>query len=282
MAEGSELLLRGLRHGYPTAGGWLEVFAGFELSVRRGELLSLIGPSGCGKTTLLHLWSGLAAASGGAFERPTATSALVFQRPCLLPWLSVSANAAFGLRAAGMVAKEADKRARALLAQLGLGRHFEDYPHQLSTGMAQRVNLARALLVEPELLLLDEPFAALDVITRRQLHDQLLHQWQRRGCTMVLVSHALDEVAYLSDRVVVLSDKPCRPLTTIEVNLARPRAADATAKLQLLEIVDQLELALGLKRGASAGRLQTVGLSRPPGSRASMEEEHRVDVPRRR
>ena len=229
------------------ASGPLRVLDQVSVEVERGAFVSLIGPSGCGKSTFLYILAGLCKPTSGRV-RPSADvlrAALVFQRPTLLPWRTVLDNALFGLECRGPITPAQRAAACELLASMALGAHLSDHPHQLSEGMKQRVNLARALLVAPDVLLLDEPFAALDVITRRQLQDELLARCRARGVTAVLVSHSLEEVAYLSDRVVVLSDKPTRVLGVRDIDQPHPRAAGAAARLQLMQTVEALAALLG-------------------------------------
>ncbi len=246
-----EVLLRarGLRAGYAARGGRLEVLGGVDLEVRRGELLAIVGPSGCGKSTLLSLLAGLMAPGAGAIERGGARVATVFQRPTLLPWRTVLSNVTFGLECRGPVGAAERAQAAALLERLGLGAHLEDRPHALSEGMKQRVNLARALAVAPDVLLMDEPFAALDALTRRGLQDDLLARWGQGGLTVVLVSHDLAEVAYLADRAVGLSEKPATIIGEQAVTLPRPRGTDAAGRLALFEVAEALERRLIRGRG---------------------------------
>lgn len=234
------LALRELRVSYPRRKAPpLEVLGGIDLEVQRGEILALVGTSGCGKTTLLNVLTGLLEPSSGSVEgtRGPSSLALVFQRPHLLPWRSALANAAFGLECRGATREAREDQAAQLLTRMGLGDHLADYPHQLSEGMKQRVNLARALLTEPEVLLLDEPFAALDVKTRRDLQRDLLELWAERQLTIVLVSHALDDVVSLADRVGILSPKPARvrELTTIDLPRPRARSPELQARVAALE-----------------------------------------------
>ena len=223
------------------AQGILTVLDGITLAVAKGEFFSLIGPSGCGKTTLLRVLNGLIEPSAGHITRPAATMAMVFQKPTLMPWRTVIDNAIFGLECRGRVGTSARTAAAELLERMRLGDHLHDYAHELSEGMKQRVNLARALLVAPDILLLDEPFAALDVMTRRALQDDLIELWQERHLTIVLVSHSLEEVCYLSDRVGVLSDKPTRLIDMVAIDLPRPRCQDPEATLAMLQRVQELE-----------------------------------------
>jgi len=227
---------------YPRTNSRLRVLDGITLEVRRGELLSLIGPSGCGKTTFLHTLAGLCRPTSGRIDAGGRElgAAMVFQRPTLLPWRSVLDNALFALECRGPIDRAQRAAARAMLESMGLGAHVGDHPHVLSEGMKQRVNLARALLVRPKLLLLDEPFAALDVMTRRQLQDDLRQRCQADGITVVLVSHSLEDVAYLSDRVGVLGHKPTKLVGLRDIDLPHPRARGAEARLALMQIVESL------------------------------------------
>lgn len=206
--------------------GDTEVLRGVDLEVNGGEILALIGPSGCGKTSLLHVVMGLLAPTAGRVE-VDGTRAMVFQKPQLLPWSSVVDNAAFGLACRGVARGQARARAEAMLAGMGLGDVVERRPHELSEGMQQRVNLARALLVEPEVLLMDEPYAALDVMTRERLWAELLAICEERSLTVLFASHDVEEVVVLADRVAVLGNEPTRVVAIEEVGLPRPRARGA-------------------------------------------------------
>ena len=224
---------------FPSSTGVLRVFDSLSLEVHEGEFFSLVGPSGCGKTSLLHVLAGLCKPAQGTVSL-TKRAALVFQRPTLLPWRCTLDNALFGLECRDRITEELRAKATELLTSMGLGEHLGDYPHQLSEGMKQRVNLARALLLDPEVLLLDEPFAALDLMTRRQLQDELLTRCRAQKITAVLVSHSLEDVAYLSDRVGVLTAKPTRLVDIQEISLPHPRARGAKARLALMEAAEAL------------------------------------------
>jgi len=213
------------------------------LDVAPGEIVSLVGPSGCGKSTLLRLLAGLDHPDGGALRvngravsRPDRAVGFVFQEPRLLPWLTVEQKVAFGLdpTAASTRALVAD-----LLAQVQLGEAAALYPRQLSGGMAQRVSLARALATRPAVLLLDEPFSAVDAFTRMHLQELLLALWARTRSTMVVVTHEIDEALYLGDRVAVLSERPARVTEVLSVAAERPRDRRdprlATLRVHLLE-----------------------------------------------
>jgi len=232
--------LKGLSKRFPdAAGGELNVLDGIDLDVREGEFLSIIGPSGCGKSTLLHILCGLDSATEGAMEVDEDRLAFVFQRPLLLPWRDVLDNVTFAMECRGHKRKAVREDAREVLNKMGLADYLHFKPHDLSRGMCQRVDLARALLLQPKILLMDEPFASLDVETRTAMHRELLLRWKEQGFTVVFVSHALEEVVFLSDRVVFLSDKPSRINKIVDIDLPRPRAVDAEGKVALVRMVDQ-------------------------------------------
>lgn len=210
------------------------------LAVRDGEFLCIVGPSGCGKSTLLSLVAG--------FERPTAGEVrvggavvtgpgpdriVVFQEPALFPWLNVLANVEFGLRLAGVGRRERRERARRYLELVGLGRFERAFVHELSGGMKQRVQLARSLALEPRILLMDEPFAALDAQTRDVLQEELQAIWMRTGTTILFVTHNVREAVLLADRVIVMAASPGRIAREIEVTLEHPRNPDAHAVVDL-------------------------------------------------
>jgi len=201
------------------------------LRVADGEFLSLLGPSGCGKTTLLRILQGLTPADAGWAQvggrpvtRPSPNVGFVFQADSLWPWRDVLRNVTFGLEVQGRPRADAEATAHELLRLVGLDG-FERYlPHQLSGGMRQRVNLARALAIDPEVILMDEPFAALDAQTREVMQLELLRIWSARRKTVVFVTHQIDEAVFLSDRVVVMSARPGRVRETVPVEFPRPRA----------------------------------------------------------
>ncbi len=204
-------------------------------SVRPGEFVSIVGPSGCGKTTLLKIIAGLIRPDQGVVEigglpinGPGPERAMVFQDFALMPWATVLRNAAFGLEVRRVPRKEREEIARGVLAKVGLSGFENYYPHQLSGGMQQRVGLARALAVNPQILLMDEPFASVDEQTRRILQDDLLKVWADERKTVVFVTHSMDEAIYLSDRVFVLCPRPGRLIRVLDVNLPRPRSSKET------------------------------------------------------
>jgi len=194
------------------------------LRVRSGEIVAVVGPSGCGKTTLLELVCGLVAPDAGTVESQAA--ALMAQRDLLLPWAGAADNAALALRVAGVDRRAARERASALLVDFGLGGFERARPHELSGGMRQRVAFARTLLAGRPVLCLDEPFAALDALTRLQMQDWLAATLHADPRTVVLVTHDVEEAVVLADRVVVLSQRPGRVLATLDVAAPRPRRRD--------------------------------------------------------
>lgn len=204
-----------------------QALAGLDLEVGEREFLSLLGPSGCGKSTALRLIAGLAAptagtiawSDGGALRSPGEIG-FVFQEPTLMPWASAFDNVRLPLRLAGRGEAEVREEVMAVLARVGLADFARAYPRELSGGMRMRVSIARALVTRPELLLLDEPFAALDEITRGRLDDDLLDLWRENGLTVVFVTHSVYEAVYLSTRVAVLAGRPGRVADAIDVDAA--------------------------------------------------------------
>src|SRR3954467_12389070 len=222
------------------------------LGMAPGELTSLVGPSGCGKSTLLRLIAGLDAPDAGelavgseSITGPNAERGLVFQDPNLFPWLTVRRNIETGLVARGVLR---DKRHEVdeFMRLVGLESFADAYPHHLSGGMAQRVALARALINHPKVLLLDEPLGALDAFTRMRMQDEVLRLWQARRTTMLLVTHDIDEAIYMSDRIVIMTQRPGRIERIIPITLPRPRHRNSPEFLQLRgEILELLHFAGG-------------------------------------
>jgi NitT/TauT family transport system ATP-binding protein len=200
---------------------------GVDLAVEAGSFVSLLGPSGCGKSTLLRIIAGLVPPSEGRVVRHDAADAgsigFVFQEPTLMPWANVWENVYLPLRLAGADRRAAAGPIEAMLAAVGLGGFERVYPRELSGGMRMRVSIARALVTEPRLLLLDEPFAALDEITRFKLNEDLLRLWQERRCTVLFVTHSVFESVFLSNRIVILKPRPGRVAADVPVDLAYPR-----------------------------------------------------------
>jgi NitT/TauT family transport system ATP-binding protein len=218
------------------------------LAVRPGEFLCIVGPSGCGKSTLLHMIAGLDKPSAGEIrlngrvvKEPGPDRILIFQDLGLFPWLTVRENVEFGMRMKGMKKDEMRSRSRQYLSLVHLSQFEESYIHQLSGGMKQRVALARALAIRPDVLLMDEPFAALDAQTRDRLHDELERIWRETGQTIIFVTHNVREAARLGDRIVVLTFRPGRIKSEIRTDLSRPRnMEDPNVVLVAGEIMDQL------------------------------------------
>ncbi len=228
--------------------GAVSALADVSVRVAAGEFVTLIGPSGCGKTTLLKTIAGLVQpdtghvlVDGRPVTGPRRECSLVFQDFALLPWATVQRNVEFGLLLRGARASERAAVARRYVAKVGLAGFEDAYPAQLSGGMQQRVGLARALAVDPQVLLMDEPFASIDEQTRRLFQDDLLALWSEERKTVVFVTHSMEEAIYLSDRVVVLSPRPGRVHHVLDVPLSRPReATDVRATVEFTRLVDNL------------------------------------------
>jgi NitT/TauT family transport system ATP-binding protein len=220
-----------LTHYNDRTGQHLEVLRDIDLQVSEGELVTIVGPSGCGKTTFLNAVDGLAPLSGGqilvdgrAVHGPGPDRAFVFQHDCLFPWRTVARNVSYGLELQRkLTGAEIRERAGRFIELVGLRGFAEHYPHELSGGMRQRVNIARALVMEPQVLLLDEPFAALDAQTREFMQVELLKILSRARSTVLFITHQINEAIFLSDRVVVFSARPARIKEVIVVDLPGPR-----------------------------------------------------------
>ena len=211
----------------------VEALGDISLEVAEGEFVAIVGASGCGKSTLLRLVAGLVPATTGAVllggeevTAPRPETAMVFQAATLLPWADVLRNVTFPLRLMGKVAPDTEAKARALLDTAGLAGFESKLPRELSGGMQQRVAICRALLQEPRLLLMDEPFGALDALTREEMSIELLRLWAARRMAVLFVTHSIPEAVLLADRVVVMSPRPGRIVDVVEVNLPRPRSFD--------------------------------------------------------
>ena len=211
----------------------LSALSNVNLSIRENEFVSIIGPSGCGKTTLLKIIDGLIPCDSGRISikgkeviSPGPDRAVVFQTFALLPWRTVLANVEFSLELRQISKDERSNIAREYLKRVGLSEFENHYPHELSGGMQQRAGLARALAVNPMILLMDEPFGSVDAQTRQLLQEELLDLWQRERKTVIFVTHSMDEAVYLSDRVVVMTPRPGRVAEILDVPLPRPRIAE--------------------------------------------------------
>jgi len=256
--------LRGVSKTFGRGADALLALDGIDLDVAPGEFLTLVGPSGCGKSTLLDLVAGLAEPSAGEIRvdgRPVTGPGLdrgvVFQQYALFPWRTALANVAFGLETKGVPRRERLDRARAVLDLVGLASFADRYPHQLSGGMKQRVAIARSLAYEPEVLLMDEPYAALDAQTREALQEQLLDIWRRTGTTVVFITHGIEEAIYLGQRVAVMTSRPGRIKQLVRIEL--PEAEDvrstpefAAQRHQIWQLLRDEITALGSPTGKAA------------------------------
>jgi NitT/TauT family transport system ATP-binding protein len=212
----------------------VQALKGIDLTVAPGELVSILGPSGCGKSTIIGAVAGFTAITSGELTidgqrvaAPGPDRGVVFQQHTLFPWKTAAENVEFGLKMRGVGRGQRKQQAREILEHVGLGDFAAHYPHQLSGGMQQRVNLARVLVNRPRVMLMDEPFCSLDAQTRLQMQQTLLRLWQEFHMTVVFVTHDVDEAVFLSDRVVVLTRRPGRIKAELPVDLPRPRALEA-------------------------------------------------------
>ncbi|CAO3438048.1 ABC transporter ATP-binding protein [Azospirillum argentinense] len=220
---------------------------GVDLRIRRGEFISLLGPSGCGKSTLLGIVAGFQSASSGTLlqngrpiVKPDPSRTVVFQDYALFGWMTVQQNVEFGLKAKGMAKKERAEIARSLIDMVRLTGFEEKYPHQISGGMKQRAAIARALAPDPDILLMDEPFGALDAQTRVLLQEEIARISSEAGKTVIFVTHGIDEAVFLADRVVVMSPRPGRVREEVTVPLPRPRTAEMRSDPWFVSTVNDL------------------------------------------
>ena len=215
-----------------------------DIDIAEGEFVSIVGPSGCGKSTFLKIVNGLFPATNGSIEirqsEKGVAHAMVFQDSSLFPWYDIVDNVAYGLVCQGVSRKEAQARARPFIDLVSLTGFESKFPYQLSGGMQQRANLARALTVDPEILLMDEPFAALDAQTRELMQAELLRIWNEANKTVLFITHQIDEAIYLSDRVLVMSARPGRILDDITIDLARPRQLEIKRSPEFIAYADRV------------------------------------------
>ena len=252
------LSARGVRMEYRdrSSDARLVAIEAMDLDVADGEFVSLLGPSGCGKSTFLKIVNGLLKATAGEIRLRRNGSgredAMVFQDAALFPWYSVIDNVAYGLVCAGVKRDEARQRAAPLIELVGLQGFEGKYPYQLSGGMQQRANLARALTVDAPILLMDEPFASLDAQTREVMQAELLRIWNASRKTVVFVTHQIEEAVYLSDRVVMMSARPGRVLADIHIDLARPRQLEVKRSPEFTRYADELWKLLSSQHATAA------------------------------
>jgi NitT/TauT family transport system ATP-binding protein len=231
MTELTKIEIRDVQHVYQSDLSSVPAIGNVNLTVRDGEFVALLGPSGCGKSSLLRVVAELLRPTAGSVvihssperENGRPKTALVFQEYALFPWRTVLDNVAFPLQMRGVARHEGLSRAREVLTRVGLQPFARAYPHQLSGGMRQRVGIARALAAQPEVLLMDEPFGALDAQTRTVLQEELLRVWESERKTVLYVTHSIDEAVYLADRIVLLTARPGRIKAEYSVDLPRPR-----------------------------------------------------------
>jgi len=243
VGQGGHVVVSGVTKTFRRARQSRLVLEKIDLELEAGEFVCLLGPSGCGKSTLLNIIAGFQRADQGKVmvggrlvTKPGADRCVMFQKPTLFPWMTVLDNVLFGPRAQRKRTKEARAKALDLLLAFGLSGFERHYPHQLSGGMQHRVAVARALMNQPSLLLMDEPFAALDAITRARMQEFLLDLWERERMTVLFVTHDLEEAILLADRVCVMSPRPGTIHHQAEVRLTRPRSQATVESLEFLEL----------------------------------------------
>jgi NitT/TauT family transport system ATP-binding protein len=225
----------------------VEALRDITLSINEGEFVSIVGASGCGKTTLLRILDGLIGATSGSVvvndkqvTGPGPERAFIFQQDGLMPWRTVEANVWFGLEMRGETNAAAHKLAHDYIRMVGLSGFEKYYPHELSGGMRQRVNIARALAVNPDILLMDEPFASLDAQTREIMQAEMMRIWQQTAKTVVLITHQIDEAVFLSDRVIVFTSRPGRVKEEIVVDLPRPRQLAVKSTTEFTQLTQRI------------------------------------------
>ncbi|OQY20324.1 MAG: hypothetical protein B6I34_08735 [Anaerolineaceae bacterium 4572_32.1] len=251
--QSDELILRAERLcvTFLSPQGNLGALEDVSLKVNRGEFVCVVGPSGCGKSTLLRVLSGLLPPTGGQIylrekplDGPCGDIGVVFQQPNLMPWRTVLQNITLPLELQGADSAQARQRAIALIQLVGLKGFEKNYPHEMSGGMAQRVSIARALIHDPQILLLDEPFGSLDALTRERMNLELLRIWQARRKTVIMVTHNIQEAIFLADRVLVMTARPGRITANLPVSLPRPRLQDFVYRHSFIELARRIREAI--------------------------------------
>jgi NitT/TauT family transport system ATP-binding protein len=245
--RGNSISIAGVSKIFQTRSGPVDALSALDLEIAEGEFVSVIGPSGCGKSTLMMLLAGLDKPSSGTISvggqpivGPNSNIGIVFQQDALLEWRTAMANVLLQAEIRGLDAAASRKRAEEMLAMVGLDRFHDAMPYELSGGMRQRVSICRALLHNPPLLVMDEPFGALDALTRDQLQVDLLRLWSNRNMTILFITHSITEAVFLSDRVVVMSPRPGKIETIIQVDLERPRRLAVRDTAQYAHYVKQV------------------------------------------
>ena len=256
-AASPALAVSGVSLTYRTSSGPVEALRSISFDVREGEFVSVVGPSGCGKSSLLKLILGLEratrgslAASGREITGPSRGVGAVFQAPVLLPWRTIEENVLLPMDVMKLDRKETTERAHALLRMAGLGDFGKKYPYELSGGMQHRASIVRALVHDPKLLIMDEPFAALDAITREQMAAELQRIWMESGKTVVFITHSISEAVFLSDRIAVMSARPGRIMEVLDNPAPRPRSFTDLASPALAELSAEIRRSLDLAAAA--------------------------------
>jgi NitT/TauT family transport system ATP-binding protein len=262
-SAGPVVSIAGVSKVFDTAAGQTQALEAIDLSIERDEFVSLIGPSGCGKSTLLRLIGDLTAPTAGTITingKPARQARLdrdygiVFQAPVLFDWRTVQANVALPLEIKGTSAADRERQVQAMLDLVELHDFARHYPYQLSGGMQQRVSIARALALEPSILLMDEPFGALDEMTRERMNTEVQRIWQQTGTTVVFVTHSIPEAVFLSTKVVVMSPRPGRIVRVIDIDLPRPRTDDTRETAHYFELITEVRETLRGRRGERSAR----------------------------
>ncbi len=250
---GTPIDVRGLEIEYETSGGPVHALGPIDLSIEAGEFVSVVGPSGCGKSTLLKAVAGLIRPSAGGvtiggapITKPHSDLGIVFQNPLLMDWRSVLSNVLLQAEMRSMPKQQATEKAKSLLAQVGLSGFENRRPHELSGGMQQRVGICRALLHEPPLIMMDEPFGALDALTREQMCYDLQDLWMQRRPTVLFITHSIQEATLLSDRVIVMSRRPGQILAEYEMTRPRPRLLDDDEHPEVDRVSREIRRLLGV------------------------------------
>jgi NitT/TauT family transport system ATP-binding protein len=266
--------LRGVEIHFGEGKTAVQAVSGLDLDVAPGQFVSVLGPSGCGKSTLIGAIAGFTPISSGALRvdgravsAPGPDRGVVFQHHTLFPWKTVQANVEFGLKMRGTPSRERRETASAMLESVGLAEFARHYPWQLSGGMQQRVSLARVLVNRPRVMLMDEPFCALDAQTRLSMQELLLALWHEHGMTVVFVTHDIDEAIFLSDRIVILSERPGRVKAELCVELERPRTRDLLTSAEFMRLKREALALLfdSLSPAAGSGYRPRIETNRHPG-----------------